>query len=91
MTLVMETFNSASVGLSRLHFAKQTNKGSASLYPTYEPLVRIDGIVSGTVTPQGGVESDFADNKVHAKVPLITLRLILRLKLQVWVQRGMSM
>lgn len=65
MTLVMETFNSASVGLSRLHFAKQTNKGSASLYPTYEPLVRIDGIVSGTVTPQGGVESDFADNKVH--------------------------
>lgn len=65
MTLVMETFNSASIGLSKLHFAKMTNKGSASAYPTYDPLVRIDGLVNGTITPNSDVSSDFADNRVH--------------------------
>lgn len=65
MTLIMETFNSASIGLSKLHFAKMTNKGSASAYPTYEPLVRIDGIVNGSIAPNSDVASDFADNRIH--------------------------
>lgn len=65
MPLVMETFNSASIGLSKLHFAKQISKGSASEYPTYEPFVRIDGLVNGTITPNGEIASDYADNKTH--------------------------
>lgn len=65
MALAMETFNSASIGLSKLHFAKQLNKGSALAYPNYEPFVRIDGLVSGTITPNGAIESDYADNKTH--------------------------
>lgn len=62
MALAMETFNSASIGLSKLHFAKQTNKGSASLFPTYEAFVRIDGLVSGTITQNGEIVSDAADD-----------------------------
>ncbi len=65
MTLVMETFNSASIGLSRLHFAKMTDKGSAIAYPQYDPFVRIDGLVSGSITPQGEISADYADNKTH--------------------------
>lgn len=65
MSLQMETFNSASIGLSKLHFAKQTDKGNASAYPSYGPLVRIDGLVSGTITPNGEIVSDYADNKTH--------------------------
>lgn len=65
MSLPMETFNSASIGLSKLHFAKQTSKGNSTTYPSYEPLVRIDGLVSGTITPNGEIVSDYADNKTH--------------------------
>ncbi len=68
MTLVMETFNSASIGLSRLHFAKMTDKGSAIAYPQYDPFVRIDGLVSGSITPQGEISADYADNKTHEQV-----------------------
>ena len=65
MALVMETFNSASIGLSRLHFAKMTDKGSAIAYPQYDPFVRIDGLVSGSITPEGEIVADFSDNRTH--------------------------
>ena len=65
MTLVIETFNSASIGLSKLHFAKMINKGSASAYPSYEGYERIDGLVSGAITPNADVASDYADNRTH--------------------------
>ena len=65
MALAMETFNSASIGLSKLHFAKQLNKGSSSMYPGYDPLVRIDGLVNGTITPNGEISADYADDKTH--------------------------
>lgn len=65
MALVMETFNSASIGLSKLHFAKQLDKGSAVAYPSYEPFQRIDGLVNGSINPNSSVESDYADNRTH--------------------------
>lgn len=65
MALTMETFNSASIGLSKLHFAKQIDKGSASAYPTYNAFVRIDGLVSGTITQNGEISADYADNRAH--------------------------
>lgn len=65
MTLVIENFNSASIGLSKLHFAKQLNKGSSTEYPVYEPLVRIDGLVNGTITPNGEIVADYADDRTH--------------------------
>ena len=65
MALVMETFNSASIGLSKLHFAKMTDKGSAAAYPQYEGFKRIDGLVSGSITPNSDIAADYADNKTH--------------------------
>ena len=65
MALVMETFNSASIGLSKLHFARMIDKGSASAYPQYNAPVRIDGLVSGSITPNGEIAADYADNKTH--------------------------
>lgn len=65
MNLPMESFNSASIGLSKLHFAKQLNKGSAAAFPAYEGYVRIDGLVSGTITLNSEVVADYADNRTH--------------------------